>query len=149
VAATLLARDRGEPLPVHQLLTYPVFDTNLDRPSYREFRDGYLLARAAVMRDWSIYLNDELDKANPHAVPLQPRTLRGMPTATIFTAQYDPVRDDGAAYALRLREDGVETEYRCWERLVHAAFQMANVIPRAREFLHSATDALKRTGASS
>ena len=72
-----------------------------------------------------------------------------MPTATIFTAQYDPVRDDGAAYALRLREDGVETEYRCWERLVHAAFQMANVIPRAREFLHSATDALKRTGASS
>ena len=154
IAATLLARDRGETLPMHHLLMYPVLDPHLRGGSYREFSDGYLLSRAAVERDWALYLRDDLDKANPYAAPLQARTLRGMPPATIFAAQYDPVRDDGAAYAQRLRDDGVEVEYRCFDGLVHAAFQMANVSPRAREFLHACADALSalpldvRTGAA-
>jgi acetyl esterase len=144
VAATLLARDRGESLPMYQLLMYPVLDPYLQAPSYAEFGDGYLLSRASVVRDWSLYLRDELDKANPCAAPLQALTLRGMPPATIFTAQYDPVRDDGASYARRLGEEGVPAEYRCFDGLVHAAFQMANVGPRTREFLHACADALKR-----
>ena len=144
VAATLLARDRGEALPMHQLLMYPVLDPYLRAPSYREFGDGYLLSRATIVRDWSLYLRDDLDKANPYAAPLQSQTFRGMPPATILTAQYDPVRDDGAAYARRLRDDGVDVEYRCFEGLVHAAFQMSNVSPRAREFVRVAADALKR-----
>jgi acetyl esterase len=147
VAATLLARDRGEALPMHQLLMYPVLDPYLRAPSYREFSDGYLLSRATIVRDWSLYLRDDLDKANPYAAPLQTQTFRGMPPATILTAQYDPVRDDGAAYARRLRDDGVDVEYRCFEGLVHAAFQMANVSPRAREFVHAAAGALKRVSA--
>ncbi|MEO6835785.1 MAG: alpha/beta hydrolase [Candidatus Tumulicola sp.] len=148
VAATLLARDRGEALPRHQLLMYPVLDPSLEGASYREFSDGYLLSRASVIRDWSLYLRDDLDRANPYAAPLQARTLRAMPSATIFTAQCDPVRDDGAAYARRLRDDGVDVEYRCFDGLVHAAFQMANVSPRAREFLRAAAEALKRVGGS-
>ncbi len=144
ISATLLARDRGESLPMHQLLMYPVLDPYLQGASYREFGDGYLLSRAAVVRDWTLYLRDDLDKANPYAAPLQARSLKGMPPATILAAQYDPVRDDGAAYAKRLRDDGVEVEYRCFDGLVHAAFQMANVSPRAREFLHAAAAALKR-----
>ena len=147
VAATLLARDRGEALPVHQLLMYPVLDPYLRASSYREFGDGYLLSRATIVRDWSLYLRDDLDKANPYAAPLQAQTFRGMPPATILTAQYDPVRDDGAAYAQRLRDDGVEVEYRRFEGLAHAAFQMANVSPRAREFIHAAAAALKRLSA--
>jgi acetyl esterase len=148
VAATLLARDRGEDLPARQLLMYPVLDPYLRGASYREFRDGYLLSRATVQRDWSLYVRDELDKANPYAAPLQARTFRGMPSATIFTAQYDPVRDDGAAYAQRLRADDVQAEYRCFDGLVHAAFQMANVSPRAREFLLAAAAALKQMGSA-
>ncbi|MGA8533028.1 MAG: alpha/beta hydrolase [Candidatus Tumulicola sp.] len=147
VAACLLARDRNEALPAHQLLMYPVLDPCLRGASYREFSDGYLLSRAGVLRDWSLYLRDEIDKANPYAAPLQARTFRGMPPATIFTAEYDPVRDDGAAYAQRLRDDGVAVQYRCFDGLVHAAFQMANVSARAREFLQAGADALKRIGA--
>jgi acetyl esterase len=131
VAATLLARDRDEPLAAHQLLMYPVLDPYLQGASHRDFRDGFLLSRAAIVRDWALYLRDDLDKANPYAAPLQARTLRGMPPATIFTAEYDPVRDDGAAYAQRLRDDGVAVDYRCFDGLVHAAFQMANVSPPA------------------
>jgi acetyl esterase len=142
-AATLLTRDRGETLPVHQLLMYPVLDPYLEGASYREFQDGYLLSRASVVRDWSLYLRDDLDRANPYAAPLRAQSLRGMPAATIFTAQYDPVRDDGAAYAQRLRDDGVDVEYRCFDGLVHAAFQMANISVRARAFLRAAADALR------
>ena len=145
VAATLLARDRGEVLPIRQLLLYPVLDPRLEGASYLEFRDGYLLSRASVVRDWSLYLRDDLDKANPYAAPLNARTLRGMPPATIFTVEYDPVRDDGAAYAQRLRADDVEVDHRCFEGLVHAAFQMANVSPRARAFLLATADALRGT----
>ncbi len=144
VASTLLSRDCGEPLPVRQLLMYPVLDARLRGDSYHEYANGYLLSRASVERDWSLYLRDELDRANPYASPIEARTFAGMPPATILAAQYDPVRDDGAAYAARLREDGVEVEYRCFEGLVHAAFQMANVSPRAREFLAAAADALRR-----
>ncbi|HEY1655447.1 MAG TPA: alpha/beta hydrolase [Candidatus Tumulicola sp.] len=143
-AATLLARDRGAPLPRHQLLLYPVLDSEMRGASYREFRDGYLLSTAAVARDWSLYLRDDLDRANPYAAPLLARTLRGLPPATIFTAQYDPVRDDGAEYARRLREDGVTVEYRCFDGLVHAAFQMANIGAGPRGFLDAAAGALER-----
>jgi acetyl esterase len=143
-AAALLSRDRGEPLPLRQLLLYPVLDPALTGASYREFHDGYLLSRASVIRDWALYLRDDLDRANPYAAPMQARTLRGMPPATIFTVEFDPVRDDGAAYAQRLRDDGVEVDYRCFEGLVHAAFQMTNVGPRARAFVHAAAAAVQR-----
>src|SRR5262245_13361078 len=109
LAATvsLAARERGGPPLVFQLLVYPVTDHAYDTPSYKDNADGYFLTRDAMVWFWNHYLDREADGRNPLASPLRARDLQNLPQAFVMTAEYDPLRDEGEAYAKRLREAGV------------------------------------------
>ncbi len=92
---TLMARDRGGKLPVHQMLIYPITNYAFDTPSYREFVNAQPLNTPTMQWFWSYYLRRESDGANPYASPLRAQSLRGLPAATVITAKVDPLRDEG------------------------------------------------------
>jgi acetyl esterase len=120
----LLARDRDGPDVAYQVLVYPVTGNAIDTESYEQNAEGYFLTADLV--DWyrELYFEDELDEANVYARPRLCRDLSGLPPATVITAGFDPLRDDGAAYARALREDGVAVSYHNFEGMVHGFFNM-------------------------
>src|SRR5438093_2846493 len=101
---SLMARDRGGPAIALQLLVYPVTNHAYDTASYRENADGYLLTRDSMVWFWNHYLRTAADGDNPLASPLRAKDLRGLPPAMVLTAEFDPLRDEGEAYAMRLQE---------------------------------------------
>lgn len=107
-AVSLLARDRGEFLPSRQILLYPA--TYYDHsdaspfPSIRENGTDYILTSQRVQDYWDLYIANEEDKLNPYAAPLLAEDLSRQPKTLIITAEYDPLRDEGEAYGMRLKE---------------------------------------------
>ncbi len=140
---SLLARERGGPALVHQLLIYPVTDCSFDTPSYLENAEGYLLTRDMMRWFWNHYLAKPEDGAGPLASPLRAASLAGLPPATVLTAEYDPLRDEGEAYAARLREAGVPTALKRYDGMFHGFFAMTARIDRAREAVDDAARALR------
>lgn len=131
-AVTLVARERDGPAIDHQVLLYPVTDYAFDTDSYEENAAGYLLSRASMRWYWARYLDDEMDGANPYASPLRAPDLSALPSATVVTAGYDPLRDEGAAYADRLREAGVSVTHAEYPGMVHV-FASFPDLDRARD----------------
>lgn len=125
-----------------QLLFYPVMDCACDSPSYREFGEGYVLT-AAMMR-WFIghYLPDTRAASDPRASPLRQTELSGLAPATIFTAECDPLRDEGEAYAVALRKAGVEVNLQRWPGQIHGFISMLGVITAADHALTEAANVL-------
>ena len=115
----LRARDDGAPPIVLQVLSVPVTDYGFYTASYRTNGEGYVLTRTLMQWFWNHYLPTHADGATPHASPLRAKELRGLPPAFVMTAEYDPLHDEGAAYARRLREAGVPVDYRCYAGMVH------------------------------
>jgi acetyl esterase/lipase len=111
-------RDEGGPAVRFQALVYPVTDARLNTPSYREFAEGYGLTAEGMQRFWELYL-DGADGAQPDASPLRADDLSGLPPAFVLTAEADVLRDEGEAYAARLRDAGVEVEARRFEGATH------------------------------
>jgi acetyl esterase len=140
-AVTLLARERDGPELAHQVLLYPVTDFDLDTDSYHENADGYLLSRASMRWYWDRYLDDAVDGANPYASPLRAPDLSGLPSATVVTAGYDPLRDEGAAYADRLRGAGVTVTHANYPGMVHV-FASFPDLERARDARETIADDL-------
>ena len=140
---SMLCQERGGPKLVHQLLVYPVTDHNLDTPSYIENGEGYFLSKAMMGWFWHHYLASEKDGANPLASPLRAASLSGLPPATVFTAEFDPLRDEGRAYASKLEADGVPVAYTNYPGVFHGFFGMAHQIPRARQAMEDACAALR------
>jgi acetyl esterase len=104
----LRARDEGGPPLAGQLLLYPTTDAAAaGMPSLVENAEGYGLTRRDMAWFSRHYLADPAEATNPHASPLRAADLRGLPPALVQTAEYDPLRDEGEAYAARLREAGV------------------------------------------
>ncbi|WP_251343379.1 alpha/beta hydrolase [Haloplanus halophilus] len=141
-ATTLLARERGGPEIAHQVLLYPVTDHAFDTASYAENASGYLLSRASMRWYWDRYLDDEVDGANPYASPLRAADLSGVPSATVITAGYDPLRDEGAAYADRLRQAGVAVTHENYPGMVHV-FASFPDLDRARDARRVIADGLR------
>ena len=139
----LMARDRGGPKLAFQLLVYPATDTDFETRSYRENSEGYFLARADMVWFWNHYAPRDEDRRNPYASPLRAASLRGLPPALVITAEFDPLCDDGNAYAARLREDGVPVRLSRQDGLIHGFFQMGAVIDRGRASVDEAARALK------
>ncbi|MGW6861218.1 alpha/beta hydrolase [Streptomyces xanthophaeus] len=108
-ALTLMAKQRGDVRFLHQVLFYPVTDAAFDTGSYRQFAEGYFLRREAMQWFWDQYTTDEAQRAEVTASPLRATTeqLTGLPPALVVTAEADVLRDEGEAYAAKLRAAGV------------------------------------------
>jgi acetyl esterase len=134
-ATTLMARDRGGPSIRHQALIYPCLLPAEDSPfeSYRDNAEGYLLTRAEMEWFWAHYLPPGMTTPPAYAAPLRAEYLGGLPSATVVTAQFDPLRDEGNAYASRLRSDGADVESIEWPGAIHGFFWMAGELAQARE----------------
>jgi acetyl esterase/lipase len=140
---SLLARERREPRLAFQLLVYPVIDGGMDTPSYRDNGDGYFLTASMMAWFWDHYVPNRAERANPLASPLCSPDLRGLPPALVLTAEFDPLRDEGEAYARRLREAGVPTTLTRYDGMIHGFFGMPAALDRARDALGEAAKALR------
>ncbi|NAZ84878.1 alpha/beta hydrolase [Kineococcus indalonis] len=127
IALTLMAKERGGVDLRAQVLFYPVTDAAFDTPSYHEFATGYFLAREGMQWFWDQYTTSEADRAQITASPLRASTeqLAGLPPALVVTAQADVLRDEGEAYAVKLREAGVPVTQVRYQGIVHD-FVMVN-----------------------
>ncbi len=146
-AVALMARDRGGPRVAYQLLVYPATTSALDTPSHRQFaKDSYyILSRADMEWFWGHYLGSEADRNNPYACPAYATTLRGVAPAFVITAEYDPLRDEGEAYAARLREEGVQVVLRRYDGVTHGFFGMPAQLDKAKAAIAEAGSALRIT----
>ena len=140
----LMCRDRGGHLPIHQLLIYPVTDFCFETASYSANGEGYFLSTDMMRWFWHHYLETDADGAHPHASPLRAPNLAGLPPATVLTAEYDPLRDEGRAYAQRLAAAGVPTQYTNYDGVFHGFFGMTEQLPRARQAIDEACAALRK-----
>jgi acetyl esterase len=125
-ATTLRCRDEGGPALAFQLLVYPVTDCTLTQPSHVENGEGYLLTHASMVWFVDHYLGDA-DAKEPIASPLHADDLGGLPPALVFTAEFDPLRDEGEAYAARLREAGVRVDHVRVDGQIHGFWGLLGV----------------------
>ncbi len=146
-AVPLMARDRGGPEIAYQLLIYPVTAPARGTrfASYEENADGYLLTRAAMEWFWDLYLAKPEDGKNPYASPLEADDLSGLPPAMVVTEEYDPLRDEGQAYAKRLQEAGVPTKLVHYDGLIHGFFWMGGVFTQVTDLLEQIATDLRTT----
>lgn len=142
-AVALMARDRGEPSLIYQLLVCPVTNYDFSTLSYQENGDGYLLTKNSMVWFWKQYLKDDNDGHNPYASPLQAQDLSGLPPALVITAEYDPLRDEGEAYAAQLQLSGVSVVTKRYEGMIHGFFEMAALLDTARLAIEEAAQALR------
>jgi acetyl esterase len=109
-ALALMAKERGDVRLAAQVLLYPTLDANFETASYQQFADHYYNTREGMKWFWDQYTSDPAQRAEPHASPLRAslEQLRGLPTTLVITDEVDVLRDEGEAYAAKLREAGVD-----------------------------------------
>ncbi|HSO95563.1 MAG TPA: alpha/beta hydrolase [Acidimicrobiia bacterium] len=129
-ATALRARDDGPDLR-GQVLVYPVCDSAADTESYRVNGEGYLLTATAMAWFWDCYLGPDGDSADPYASPVHARDLTSLPPALVLTAEYDPLRDEGEAYAHRLEACDVPVTLHRFDGLIHGFLGMEAIVPEA------------------
>ncbi len=141
--ATVVARRlRGEVDFKLQALVYPVTDAGVNTPSYRTFGEGYGLTAASMQRFWNLYL-DGSDGLDPDASPLRAQDLEGMPPAFVLTAEADPLRDEGEAYAEALRDAGVPTRHTRFDGAIHGFWRWLAVTSMSRRAVDEVAAALR------
>lgn len=128
-ALTLMAKERGDVPLVQQVLFYPVTDANFDTGSYHQFAEGYFLRRDGMQWFWDQYTTDPAQRAEITASPLRATTeqLTGLPPALVITGEADVLRDEGEAYANKLREAGVAVTAVRFQGIIHD-FVMLNAL---------------------
>ncbi|MFD3533777.1 alpha/beta hydrolase [Streptomyces sp. NPDC058664] len=132
-ALTLMAKQRGDVHLTHQVLFYPVTDASFDTDSYHAFAEGYFLRRDAMKWFWDQYTTEEAERAQITASPLRATTeqLTGLPPALVITAEADVLRDEGEAYAAKLRAAGVPVTALRVQGAIHD-FVMLNALRETR-----------------
>lgn len=140
----LLARDRGGPHFVHQLLIYPGTDMTRSFPSHAELAEGYRLTRPLI--DWFMahyFSGDNKDMRDPLCSPLFADDLSRLPPALIVSAGYDPLRDEDIAYHEKLLEHGVESRHSHYPGMIHGFINMPGFLDKAHECLNECGAELK------
>ncbi|MFJ8247017.1 alpha/beta hydrolase [Peribacillus asahii] len=144
-SVAIKARDQGGPTFVSQVLIYPVTDASFNTPSYKESGEGYFLTQENMEWFTQQYLQKEEDKLNAFVAPLLAENLSMLPPTLVITAEYDPLRDEGLAYAKRLHLAGVQVESTCYEGMIHGFFWMAGIMDKGKQaieqvarYLHTA-----------
>ena len=125
----------GGPNIARQVLIYPVTDADVDNASYTDPSNALMLTREAMIWFWDHYAPDPASRREPDACPLQADDLSGLPPAVVLTAEHDVLRDEGEAYAEKLRAAGVPVVHRRFAGQMHGFFTMVNVLPGAADGL--------------
>jgi acetyl esterase len=148
-AVALAARDEG-PAVALQVLVYPVTDATCSSPSHAENGSGYLLTNAGMRWFWDHYLGDRGADAgdDPLASPLCAPDLSGLPPAVVLTAEFDPLRDEGEAYARRLADAGVDVSCTRYDGMLHGFFGMGLLFEEAGRAMDEVADAVRSVGAT-
>ncbi len=129
----LMAQDRGGPPIRFQALVYPVTDSvSLETPSHHHNAEGFYLTRKSVIWFRDQYLPRPADRENPYASPLRRKDLRGLPPALIVTAEFDPLRDEGQAYAARLLDADVPVVLSNYAGMIHGFFSLSAFLTAGR-----------------
>ena len=140
----LMARDAGGPRLAFQLLIYPATDQRCATASHERNAQGYLLTRDSIEYFRRAYLPNERDWTDWRASPLLARSHANLPPALVITAGYDPLLDEGRAYAERLRAAGVEVDYREYADMVHGFVLFGGVLDTAKAAVAECCAALRR-----
>lgn len=140
---SMMARDKKQSMPIHQLLIYPLVDNNMNNNSYVTYATAKPLN--AKMMEWFFghYLNNQSDANNAYALPNKANTLRGLPSTTVITAEIDPLLTEGENFAQRLMRDGVQVKHQHYQGVTHEFFGMAAVLGKAKDAQSFATKELK------
>ena len=140
----LRARDRGGPPIAGQILIYPVTDADFERSSYTDPANQLLLTTEAMAWFWDHYVPDLARRSESDASPLRAPDLSGLPPAVVLTAEYDVLRDEGEAYADRLREAGVAVELKRHEGQTHGFFTLL-MLPGSESGFQQVVKAVRAT----
>lgn len=143
-AVSLRARDEDGPALVMQLLIYPVTDHRFDTGSYSSNGEKYLLTTDMMKWFWDHYLSSEADGELAYVSPLRAGDLSNLPPATVFTAEFDPLRDEGEKYASNLVDSGVNVNHTRFDGQIHGFFSMLLVFEAAGNAIDLAAVDLKR-----
>lgn len=139
-----MARDKGEPRIVHQTLLYPCVDATFNYPSVDENAKGYMLTKALMQRFHKAYVPDEKDHLNPYVSPVY-GNLKNLPPATLLTAEFDPLRDEGNLYAEKLKEAGVPVLHKEFKNTIHDfTMILSRRLPEARESIDIIVNEVKK-----
>jgi acetyl esterase len=139
----LMARDQGLRMPLHQLLIYPVTQFGFETESYLEQAQAKPLDRAMMKYFWKHYLANGANAKDPYHSPLLAESFSGLPPATILTAEFDPLRSEGEAYADALQEAGIPVFQRRYNGVGHEFFGFSNYISEAKQAREDAAEQLR------
>ena len=147
-ALALMAKDRNGPKISYQVLLIPATDASVDTASYLEYGTGRFLARAFMKYGWDLYAPDVKTRDNPYVSPLRATTaqLKGLPPALVITAENDPLRDEGEAYARKLKDAGVEVAAVRYNGTIHD-FVLLNAlrcVPSTKAAIEQITEGLSQ-----
>jgi acetyl esterase/lipase len=146
-ALTLMAKDRNGPKVAYQVLLIPATDASVDTASYHEFATGRFLPRAFMKYGWDLYAPDEKTRNNPYVSPLRATTeqLRNLPPALVITAENDPLRDEGEAYARKLMDAGVPVTTTRYNGMIHDFVLLNGIhdLPEVQSALGQSSDGIR------
>jgi acetyl esterase len=142
--AAIALRDAGGPPLAMQALIYPSIDLAADTPSHHALAEGHLLTRDAILWFVGNYLRSPEDAADWRASPIRARDLSGLPPAYVVTAGFDPLRDEGEAYAQALERAGVAVTYECFEGMIHGFITMAGAMAAGHHCLYRVATGLRQ-----
>lgn len=131
-AVSMMARDKGFQLPMHQVLVYPIAGYDFNTASYKEADSTIPLSSGLMKWFFDKYLNSSADGKNP-MISLVTANLKGLPPTTIIAAQYDPLRSEGEMLSDNLKKAGVDVKYKLYNGTTHEFFGMAAVVPEAKD----------------
>ena len=135
----------GGPTISAQCLICPVLDFEEPSPSREEFAENHLLDRATLEADLALYLPEGIERGDPRISPLRAVKFAGLPAAIIHTAEYDPMRDEGNAYAAKLLAAGVAVEHTCHDGMIHNFQALGAILPQGRLVLQQIGEQVRRT----